>query len=305
MYKLIPHVLLLLLVTHAYTYVSAVHLQPDSMTGTEVDFPGWRRELRGGGGGGSSGGGSGGGGGGRGGGGGSSGGGGGRGGGGGGSSGRGGGSGGAGNRRGGSSGRGGGSGGSGDGGSSESGSGGGGSGGNGNGGGSSGGGHITRSGGDCLKHWGLTGLDVPNTTAEAPAPTPTPGSGHDGVLPLAPKHVVIHNTVENGEVLNVHCKSGDDDLGLIRIPWDKYWDFRFHVNIWKTTKFRCLFTWYGGGSHYFNIFTVARDDTPSGETPVCRECIWEVGKESIGEKTPMCRVDRDGYTRYCFEWDDE
>ncbi|XP_009110847.1 S-protein homolog 5-like [Brassica rapa] len=150
-----------------------------------------------------------------------------------------------------------------------------------------------------------SGLDVPNTTAEAPAPTPTPGSGHDGVLPLAPKHVVIHNTVENGEVLNVHCKSGDDDLGLIRIPWDKYWDFRFHVNIWKTTKFRCLFTWYGGGSHYFNIFTVARDDTPSGETPVCRECIWEVGKESIGEKTPMCRVDRDGYTRYCFEWDDE
>ncbi|RID52222.1 hypothetical protein BRARA_H02838 [Brassica rapa] len=117
MYKLIPHVLLLLLVTHAYTYVSAVHLQPDSMTGTEVDFPGWRRELRGGGGG----------------------------------------SGGSGNGRGGSSGRGGGSGGSGDGGSSESGSGGGGSGGNGNGGGSSGGGHITRSGGDCLKHWGLTG----------------------------------------------------------------------------------------------------------------------------------------------------
>ncbi|CAN7036028.1 unnamed protein product [Brassica rapa subsp. trilocularis] len=304
MYKLIPHVLLLLLVTHAYTYVSAVHLQPDSMTGTEVDFPGWRRELRGGGGGGSSGGGSGGGGGGRGGG--SGGGGGGRGGGGGGgSSGRGGGSGGSGNGRGGSSGRGGGSGGSGDGGSSERGSGGGGSGGNGNGGGSSGGGHITRSGGDCLKHWGLTGLDISNTMAEAPAPTPTPGSGHDGVLPLAPKHIVIHNTVENGEVLNVHCKSGDDDLGLIRIPWDKYWGFRFHVNIWKTTKFRCLFTWYGGGSHYFNIFTVARDDTPSGETPVCRECIWEVGKESIGEKTPMCRVDGDGYTRYCFEWDDE
>ncbi|KAL0651072.1 hypothetical protein Bca4012_093763 [Brassica carinata] len=296
------------------------------MTVTEVDFPGWRRELRGGGGGGSSGGGSGGGGGGR-------------GGGGGGSSGRGGGSGGAGNGRGGSSSRGGGSGGSGDGGSSESG--GSGRGGNGNGGGSSGGGHITRSGGDCLKHRGLTieqffflgrvvivqrvsmtvvkageivdltegktvrkrGLDVSNTMAEAP--TPTPGSGHDGVLPLAPKHVVIHNTVENGEVLDVHCKSGDDDLGLIHIPWDKYWGFRFHVNIWKTTKFRCQFTWYGGGSHYFNIFTVARDDTPSGETPLCRECIWEVGKESKDEKTPMCRVDGDGYTRYCFEWDDE
>ncbi|KAJ0246902.1 S-protein [Hirschfeldia incana] len=146
-----------------------------------------------------------------------------------------------------------------------------------------------------------SGLDVSNNVAPAPAP----GSDHDGVLPLAPKHVVIHNIVENGEVLNVHCKSSEDDLGLQHIPWDKYWSFRFHVNIWKTTKFRCHFTWYGGGSHYFNIFTVARDDTPSGKTPVCRECTWEVGKEWKDGKTPMCRVDGDGRTRYCFEWDDD
>ncbi|CAN6904596.1 unnamed protein product [Brassica oleracea] len=135
--------------------------------------------------------------------------------------------------------------------------------------------------------------------------TQTQGSGLGGLFPLSPKHVVIHNTLANGGVLNVHCNSINDDLGLIHIPWDKDWSFRFRVNIWKSTKFRCHFTWCGGGSHYFNIFTVARDDSPLGETPDCRECIWEVGKVSTDEKTPMCRVDGDGVKRYCFGWNDD
>ncbi|CAN7061419.1 unnamed protein product [Brassica oleracea var. botrytis] len=132
--------------------------------------------------------------------------------------------------------------------------------------------------------------------------TQTQGSGLGGLFPLSPKHVVIHNTLANGGVLNVHCNSINDDLGLIHIPWDKDWSFRFRVNIWKSTKFPCHFTWCGGGSHYFNIFTV---DSPLGETPDCRECIWEVGKVSTDEKTPMCRVDGDGVKRYCFGWNDD
>ncbi|CAH8344056.1 unnamed protein product, partial [Eruca vesicaria subsp. sativa] len=100
-------------------------------------------------------------------------------------------------------------------------------------------------------------LDVSNVVADAR----TSQSGDDSILPLARKHVVIRNTVENGQVLNVHCKSSEDDLGMIHIPWNQYWDFRFHVNFSKTTKYRCHFTWYGGGSHYFDIFKVSRDDT--------------------------------------------
>ncbi|RID47200.1 hypothetical protein BRARA_I03818 [Brassica rapa] len=127
-----------------------------------------------------------------------------------------------------------------------------------------------------------SGLDVSNTVSEAQ----TQGSGLGGLFPLSPKHVVIHNTLANGGVLND-------------------WSFRFRVNIWKSTKFRCHFTWCGGRSHYFNIFTVARDDSLLGETPDYRECIWEVGKVSTDEKTPMCRVDGDGVKRYCFGWDDD
>ncbi|ESQ44882.1 hypothetical protein EUTSA_v10010926mg [Eutrema salsugineum] len=148
-------------------------------------------------------------------------------------------------------------------------------------------------------------LDIVSINDVAEAPTSAGSGGHDGFLPLAGKHVVIHNVVENGETVNVHCKSSEDDLGLIHIPWNHTWGFRFHVNFWKTTRFRCHFTWgYGGGSHYFDIFKVSRDDTPSGSTPVCKECIWEVGSYSTSLK-PMCRINRDGSLPYCFDWDDK
>ncbi|KAL1207971.1 putative S-protein [Cardamine amara subsp. amara] len=140
----------------------------------------------------------------------------------------------------------------------------------------------------------VSALDLSDVPAEAP-------SGPNGFLPLAGKHVVIRNTVRNKQSLNVHCRSSEDDLGLQHLPWNGTWDFRFHVNLWKNTRFRCHFTWYGGGSHCFDIFKVSRDDKEFGHIPVCKECIWEVGKH---DKLPMCRILRDGSVPYCFHWDD-
>ncbi|CAH8352984.1 unnamed protein product [Eruca vesicaria subsp. sativa] len=60
----------------------------------------------------------------------------------------------------------------------------------------------------------VSALDVSDAVAEAPAP----GSGSDGFLPLAKKHVVIHNVVKNKQTVDVHCKSSEDDLGLIHLP---------------------------------------------------------------------------------------
>ncbi|KAG7560997.1 Plant self-incompatibility S1 [Arabidopsis thaliana x Arabidopsis arenosa] len=138
-------------------------------------------------------------------------------------------------------------------------------------------------------------LDLSNVPAESPT------SDQDGFLPLAGKHVVICNKVKNRESLNVHCRSSEDDLGLIHIPWNHTWGFRFHVNIWKSTKFRCHFTWLGGGSHYFTIFKVSRDDSIIGY-PVYKECIWEVGKD---DKNPICRVSRDkAILPHCFQWEE-
>ncbi|RID54339.1 hypothetical protein BRARA_G01668 [Brassica rapa] len=109
-------------------------------------------------------------------------------------------------------------------------------------------------------------LEVSDAVADAPGP----GSG--------------------GKLMNVHCESSDDDLGLIHIPFGNSWGFRFRVNIWETTRFRCHFTWYFGGSHYFDIF-------------ICKECIWEVGRNN--EDEAMCRITQDGSVRYCFTWDDD
>ncbi|CAN8287568.1 unnamed protein product [Cochlearia groenlandica] len=85
-------------------------------------------------------------------------------------------------------------------------------------------------------------------------PAEAPSSGGDGFYPFAKKHVIIRNTVKNREVLNVHCKSSEDDLGLIHIPWNESWGFRFRVNFSESTKFRCHFTWRGGGSHFLTYF---------------------------------------------------
>lgn len=132
-------------------------------------------------------------------------------------------------------------------------------------------------------------------------PAESPTSDSDGFLPLALKHVTIHNRVRNKQTLNVHCKSSEDDLGMIHIPWDHTWGFNFHVNLWKTTRFRCHFTWLGGGTHYFTIFKVSRDDSPSGHYPVCKKCIWEVGSD---DNNPICRMSLDGSLPKCFKWED-
>ncbi|XP_019101081.1 PREDICTED: uncharacterized protein LOC104788933 [Camelina sativa] len=142
----------------------------------------------------------------------------------------------------------------------------------------------------------VSALDLSNASAE------TPSSGGDGFLPLAEKHVIIRNKVSNKQILNVHCKSSSDDFGMIHIPWNGSWSFRFHVKLWKTTRYHCHFTWYKGGSHYFTIFKTSRDDKEFGDPPVCKECIWDVGR-SI--KNPVCRVPRDPKDGpYCFKWED-
>ncbi|VVB05793.1 unnamed protein product [Arabis nemorensis] len=132
--------------------------------------------------------------------------------------------------------------------------------------------------------------------AEAPAPRP---SHSTGFLPLAEKHVVVHNVISIEETLNIHCKSSENDLGLIHIPYGKHWGFRFHVNMSKSTRFRCHLTWFRGGSNYFDIFKVSRDDNPLGKFRVCKECIWDVGRDY---EYPMCRTFRDGSGAYCFAW---
>ncbi|KAL9307383.1 putative plant self-incompatibility S1 [Arabidopsis thaliana] len=86
-----------------------------------------------------------------------------------------------------------------------------------------------------------------------------------------------------------------DDLGVISLQHLARFDFRFHVNLRKTTKYTCSFEW-PGNTATFDIFRADRDDNPSGKYGVCSECIW-----SIYEPAP-CRDRRDGGQPQCFPW---
>ncbi|CAN7127535.1 unnamed protein product [Brassica rapa subsp. narinosa] len=117
----------------------------------------------------------------------------------------------------------------------------------------------------------------------------------DGILPFSPKHVVVTNKLVAQFGLLVHCTSQETDLGVISVLIDQSFDFRFRVNILKTTKFSCIFSW-PGIVRTFDIFRVDRDDSSTSKCGICSECIW-----NISESGP-CRIRRDGGSPCCFPW---
>lgn len=80
----------------------------------------------------------------------------------------------------------------------------------------------------------------------------------------------IINDMGNGLVLNVHCKSKDDDLGIHNIAPNQYYEFRFRPSYWFVTLFYCEF-WWGSESHWFDIYVQKRDHDRCD-----KECWWKV-----------------------------
>ena len=63
--------------------------------------------------------------------------------------------------------------------------------------------------------------------------------------------VTIYNYQRNS-VLNVHCKSKDDDLGARVLETETHFDWSFKINFWQTTLFWCNFNSVNG----YNSFEV-------------------------------------------------
>ncbi|MCD7469539.1 hypothetical protein HAX54_008643 [Datura stramonium] len=53
----------------------------------------------------------------------------------------------------------------------------------------------------------------------------------------------ISDLPQNTSLLNVHCQSRDDDLGIHTLNVGDKYDFSFHENFWGTTVFYCSFAW--------------------------------------------------------------
>ncbi|XP_027343143.1 S-protein homolog 5-like [Abrus precatorius] len=59
----------------------------------------------------------------------------------------------------------------------------------------------------------------------------------------ARKHVRVINELGNEILLYVHCKSGDDDLGLHILEYEQYQEWSFKNNLSGTTLFWCSLRW--------------------------------------------------------------
>ncbi|CAN0875616.1 S-protein homolog 4 [Linum grandiflorum] len=108
--------------------------------------------------------------------------------------------------------------------------------------------------------------------------------------PRKPKvTVVIVNDVGKGRKLKLHCKSGDNDLGLqILSPHDSF-KFKFRPSMIGTTRFYCAFSWdKGSDAKWFDVYHQQRD------APGNTFLEWSISPDG------PCRPDKGG--QICYQW---
>ena len=104
-------------------------------------------------------------------------------------------------------------------------------------------------------------------------------------------NVKVINGLSDGKDLNVHCKSGDDDLGPRRLRSNQFFDFSFGLHFFGKTLFFCRF-WWGNEAHWFDIYDDPRDEHR------CLERCWWVVKEN----GPCLLNSQTGEYDLCAEW---
>uniref|UniRef100_A0A9I9E860 S-protein homolog n=1 Tax=Cucumis melo TaxID=3656 RepID=A0A9I9E860_CUCME len=90
-----------------------------------------------------------------------------------------------------------------------------------------------------------------------------------------PVIVNITNALTSKDQLTVHCKSGDDDLGVHQLQPLGGYAFTFRPNFIGTTLFYCTFQW-PGWSHSFDIYKDSRDRNRCNGL-----CLWIVGEQGV------------------------
>lgn len=73
-------------------------------------------------------------------------------------------------------------------------------------------------------------------------------------------------------MLNLHCQSQNDKLGVHNVPYTEFFEWRFNVNVWRTTLFYCDMGSENLRGH-FDIFVANRDMKRCGDNDTC---IWHV-----------------------------
>lgn len=103
-------------------------------------------------------------------------------------------------------------------------------------------------------------------------------SGGGGILRKR-RQIKITNDLWSGSGLTVHCKSGNDDIGVKTLPRDGTYEFSFRPRTFPaTTLFFCSFQWETK-SHYYDVYT---------EKVKCSKCWY-----SVKEYGQICRFNWD------------
>ena len=86
-------------------------------------------------------------------------------------------------------------------------------------------------------------------------------------------HVSVTNSLEEGLILTLHCKSADDDLGLQILSPNSSFVWSFAVNFFSSTLFHCSFQWKKDVIHKFAIYEANRDEFR------CMRCNWTIKQD--------------------------
>ncbi|XP_028763943.1 S-protein homolog 5-like [Neltuma alba] len=91
-------------------------------------------------------------------------------------------------------------------------------------------------------------------------------------ISLIPKrHVRITNDLGEGRVLNIHCKSKDDDLGIHNLSFHSTFEWEFRSNAFAAiTLFYCDMWWGNHVKGSFDVYRATRDDNK------CTDCKWSI-----------------------------
>uniref|UniRef100_A0A7N0VG25 S-protein homolog n=1 Tax=Kalanchoe fedtschenkoi TaxID=63787 RepID=A0A7N0VG25_KALFE len=85
--------------------------------------------------------------------------------------------------------------------------------------------------------------------------------------------VYIKHSMGQGVMVDVHCKSKDDDLGNHSLAEGQWYRFKFRPNLWDTTLFWCDVSWNGRRQ----VFNAYRQKTTYGKCLVVGcECPWNL-----------------------------
>lgn len=103
----------------------------------------------------------------------------------------------------------------------------------------------------------------------------TPLGGAEGRL--IDLHDSVDITNEMSGAITVHCKSGDDNLGVhVLAPTQRY-NFRFRMNVWGTTLFWCAFTSSTGRQKSLEVWSA----TVMRHSPCGGKCYWSVREDGF------------------------